>query len=863
MLRALTIAFCLLLVGLAAAAADFPYRGDESFEGKVRAPGEFLGVPLGDRFTPHHDVMRYCRAVADASPRAHLVEYGRTVEGRELVLLFISSEQNLARLDDIQELQQKLADPRRLADGESVDTLLPRLPAVVWLGYNVHGNESSGTEAALRVIYQLVDGSDATTRKLRRNALVIVDPLLNPDGRERYLHWYATMAQAPGNPDPDAREHSEPSPGGRTNHYYFDLNRDWAWLSQRETRARFVQYLRWQPLVHVDVHEMSSESTYFFFPAAKPFNLNYPEHTLRWGEVLGKGNAAAFDRFGWLYYTAEGFDLLYPGYGDSWPSLHGSIGMTYEQAGGGRAGLQIKRRDGTILTLHDRLHHHFVASLATVETSVDRKEDLQRSFHQFRASAIETGGKGPVVEYIFPPADVPERLERLVKLLVDQGVEVERTLEDAVAESLTNHLGETKELKRLPAGTYIVPLAQPAGRLARALLEPEAKVTENRFYDISAWSLPFAMGLSAYASAERVDVPREPVTEPRRATGSVSGRARYAYLLRWKGVSAVRALHALQSAGIPTRLIPEEVEIGDAKFAAGTIMIPVRPGDEKVHEKAAEVSRAHGVELVAVDSGWTDKGIDLGSGKIAKLAPPRIAVATGSGVSSGSFGAVWYLFERELELPFAAFALDRIGSLDLDEYNVLILPSGFGYSRALSESTVTRLETWVSRGGVIVAYGGGAFALTAESTGLTRVSSKAPEVKKPDKEEKPVRRKIEELDERRRERQVPGNIFRVDLDEGHPLSFGLPQKIYALMSGTRSFALSGGAGDVGMFTDDTAVSGYISEENIAKRRRRVFLAEERRGRGAVILFAGDPNFRLFWRGLTPLFLNAVFLRTTH
>ncbi|MGB1071703.1 MAG: M14 metallopeptidase family protein, partial [Planctomycetota bacterium] len=316
------------------AKGTFEYRSDDAYEGQVATAGDFFGIPLGERFTPHRDVMDYCRMLAEKSPRVVLQKYGESVEGRDLVLMLISSEENISRWEEIRQAQILLADPVQLQRQKNGDleSILPNLPAVVWLSYNVHGDESSATEAALATMHQLVDGAGERWQSIRENTLVVVDPLLNPDGRERYLQWYNSVRAHPADPDPLAREHSPPSPSGRTNHYYFDLNRDWAWQSQPETRQRIVEYLRWQPLVHVDFHEMSPNSTYFFFPPEEPFNANIPEDRISWSETFGKSNAKAFDRFGWKYYTGEQFDLFYPAYGDSWPTLNGAIGMTYEQA---------------------------------------------------------------------------------------------------------------------------------------------------------------------------------------------------------------------------------------------------------------------------------------------------------------------------------------------------------------------------------------------------------------------------------------------------------------------------------------------------------------------------------------------------
>ena len=823
----------------------------EEFVDGVPSPEAHLGVAIGDRFTPHHDVLRYCQELARRSPRVRIQQYGRTPEGRELILLFISTPENLARLDTIRSTQQSLADPRT---GFDLDQLSSH-PGVVWLSYNVHGNEAACTEAALQVAYHLAASQHPEVATLRNSLVTIIDPLLNPDGRERYVHGYHSRAPLVANPDGNGREHREPWPGGRSNHYYFDLNRDWAWLSQPETRARIAQYIQWQPLVHVDFHEMSAESSYFFFPASAPINSNYPAHTLRWGERFGRGNAAMFDRWGWEYYTTETFDLFYPAYGDSWPSLHGAIGMTYEQAGSGRAGLRYRRRDGEEITLRERAHHHFVSSFSTLNTAATQKEFLQRSFHEFRKGAIDLGSEKSPREYVFP-RDRSGRAEELARLLVAQGVEVMQTKGNRSVTGLEPFFGEAEESVFLPAGSFVVSLAQPAGRLARALLEPQAEITEKRFYDVSAWSLPFSMGVAAYQAKSTIDGALEPALTPL-PRAARPAPAEYAYVIPWTGARSARWLARLQKLDVRVRLLMHPIRVGTTEVGRGGLVILTRGQEDKVETAIDALWSEDGFTALALGSGWTDEGYELASDSHPKIAPARIAVATGSGIQSGSFGAVWSLLEREIGQPFCAFDLDDLGSLDLDDYNVLILPHGRGIRGELSGGGRDRLDRWLRDGGHLIAIEGSAFGLEGEK-GLTRYSSD-----RDDPSEATVRRTLEELRKRRELGNVPGNIFSVDMDPEHPLSFGMPRTIYAFMDSVRSFEVRGSGGDVGMFTEEPDVSGMISEENVAKIGGRVYLAQERRGRGRITLFAGDPNFRGFWRGLTPIFLNAVYLQNRY
>ena len=832
----------------------FPYTGSDTFEGKIPSPDQFYGVKLGDRFTPHHDVMAYCREVARLSPRVSIERYGHSVEGRELVLLMISDQKTISRLDQIESDLGLLADPRELSEREdlSLEELVARLPAVVWLSYNVHGDESSGTEAALATIHQLADGSDPAIRRIRENCLVIVDPLLNPDGRERYLHWYQQNGAVPPDPDPAAREHSPSSPSGRSNHYLFDLNRDWAWQSQPETRARIPQYLRWQPQVHVDFHEMSPQSTYFFFPPEEPINSNIPEDRVEWSRKFGLANARAFDRFTWRYYTAEQFDLFYPAYGDSWPTLNGAIGMTYEQAGGGSAGLVYRRRNGTLLTLQERLHHHHVAGLATADCAAQNRVQLLTDFHQFRQGTIYAGRDSDISQFIIPPASGDRRLS-LLRLLKAQGIEMVQTIDEVVVEGLVHHDGTAQEILKLAAGTVVVPLDQPQGRLARTLLEPHASAGEAYFYDVAAWSLPMAFGVETLIASQPISgilIPLGPIEDP---VGRVEQKAGVAYLHRWEGVPSARALRAIQKGGERVDLITEAIQIQGQDFPPGTLVVRVSSPD--THALVEQVARDTGTVFHGTASGWTDLGPDLGSGTFPELAHARIAVLGPDSVSSLSYGAVWSFLEQEMGIEFTTVSAARL-SRSLDLIDVLVIPSGVRGS-SLGDRTKKELAQWVRSGGVVLALGSSAFQMG--ESGLDLVSQQVRKVEEP--EEKPKKRRTRaDLREERRQQQVPGNIVSVELDPEHPLSFGQPPRIFGFIGSAKIFELSGGASDVGVLREeDPVVSGFISDENQQALAGGVWLVEQGVGRGRVVLFAGDPLFRSFWRGTADLFLNGLLL----
>ncbi len=833
----------------------FKYQDDDAFEGLIPTADEFFAIPLGQRFTPHRDVMDYCQMLADKSPRVTLQKYGKSAEGRDLVLLMISSADNIQRLSEIRQAQMLLADPEQLQlqKNAALDDLLKDLPAVVWLSYNVHGDESSATEAALATMHQLADGKGDRWDSIRNNTLVIADPLLNPDGRERYLQWYNSVRTHPADPDPLAREHSPPSPSGRTNHYYFDLNRDWAWQSQPETRQRIVEYLRWQPLVHVDFHEMSPSSSYFFFPPEEPFNANIPADRISWSETFGKSNASAFDRFGWKYYTGEQFDLFYPAYGDSWPTLNGAIGMTYEQAGGGRAGLTYRKSNGELLTLVDRLHHQHVAGLATVECASDHRDQLQRDFFSFREQTIVAGRNGDVAQFILPPADDDHRRQAMADLLIRQGIQLVKTMDEVVTEGLADHSGNPLGVRNLPPGTIVVPLDQAQGRLAKTLLEREAEVGEAYFYDVSAWSLPLAFGVETLVAKDPIDAILTPWSPQAVVTGQVEGKGTLAYLHRWTGMPSAKALRQLQERGQSVDLVTRPIEIQGQSYPAGTLVVRVK--DEETHEAVGVVAERTGTFFRGTDSAWTDVGPDLGSDQFPTLAHARIAVLGPDSVSSYAYGSVWSFLEQEMGIPFTALTSSGLRR-GLDDFDVLVLPSGIG-SSALNEQTRDALQSWIRSGGVCIAMGSSAIRVAGKN-GLVSRELLDNQESSPEEDPKPKTRT--ELREENRKEQVPGNIVALDIDREHTLGFGLPARIHGFTSSTQIFKVQGDGQDVAVLPDDhPVVSGFISEQNQKRLGGGVWLATERSGRGQVVLFAGDPLFRSFWRQSSEVFLNALLL----
>jgi hypothetical protein len=866
-----------------------------------------LGYGLGEQFTPYSEVERYYKTLAGASDRVKLQPYGKSYEARTLYTVVISSPKNLARLDAIRAATAKLADPRKTTPDEA-QKLAADTPVVLWYSYNVHGNEAASSEAAMQFAYELAASQDDRVRNWLDNAVMVIDPMANPDGRDRYVNFYKQSVGAYPRADRFAAEHNERWPGGRLNHYLFDLNRDWAWMSQAETVARAAAYLKWNPQVDVDFHEMSPQSTYFFFPPAKPILPWIAPLLSKWYDIYGKANAAALDKNGSRYFTKEEFDMFYPSYGDIWPSLNGAVGMTYEQGGGGAGGLKIDLpEDQRTLTLRDRAANHFVTSIATLDTSVKNREARLHDFYEFHRTAIQAGQQGPVRQYYLVPGRDPERTAHVIDVLLQQGIEVKRAAADFDAEDLTSYWGDKSASKRLPAGTYVIDLAQPAGFLARALLERDIPRNELFFYDVSGWALPLAANVEGYSSGKIARVGLADAVAPLVPAGLVDGPAQpAAYVFSTESGAAVRMLGQLLNQNIKAYVSLKPIKIAGRQFPAGSIVVPTDTNSADMTGRMAGLAAKNHCDIVATPTLMSEEGIDLGSNRMRFLRKPKIAILTDTPVSSTDYGALWYLFEQRLELPFTPLRTENLGQVDLSAYNVLILPAdsgdGKGYSRALDKALTSKISEWVRNGGVLIAIRGGAVWASKAKSGLTSVtyhfirpddeqarideekaaassssssakpgdapsaspaapaapaSKDADKAKEAELDTKLI--KYADREKKQRAEEVPGTILRVTLDNTHPLGFGFDEQLPVLNDTAPILDLSSKGENVAYYPkDNLKLSGFISPENEKKIVQTAFLIRERQGRGQVILFADNPVFRGFWDGTTRLLLNSIF-----
>jgi len=841
------------------------------------SPEAFLGYPPGTHFTPHHKIVSYFKEVARTAPGQVKVEqYGETYEGRPLLLAYIASPENFQRLEAIRLNNLRLA-------GVARDRMLPdtNAPAIVWLSYNVHGNEPASSEAAMKTLYELVNPANAKSKEWLQHTVVIIDPCLNPDGRDRYVNWFNTAVGKEPNPDPQSREHQEPWPAGRTNHYNFDLNRDWAWQTQIETQQRMKKYNAWLPQVHVDFHEQGYNNPYYFAPAAEPYHDVITPWQRDFQVQIGKNHAKYFDQQGWLYFTKQEFDLFYPSYGDTYPTYSGSIGMTFEQ-GGIRAGLAIVTSDEDTLTLTDRLEHHYTTGMSTIEVSAQNAARLIKEFRKYFTDA-ETKPAGEFRAWFIKADPYGDRLERLKILLSRNSVD----WVPVASGSFTGLDYETGKMTTFKAGLNDIAINanQAKSNLLRVLFERNSRISDSVTYDITAWAIPYVYGLQAYglgtfvsgsngANESNTAPPAGSVEKTNGSTitkdaekpgADANGGGQYGYAVRWTGMQSARFLADLLKKGVKTRYAEEAFQSGGNNFEKGTLII-TSTGNNAVSKNGwalvSEAARRTGVVLSPIVSGFVEKGADFGSDRVHLIHKPRVAMLTGEEVSSVGAGEVWHFFEQDLDYPITQINADEIGRLNWKNYDVLILPNGY-YKSLVDINAAEPFRNWVKAGGRLIAMEDAVTQLSKIEWGI-RQKATATDKKDEDKDKKEDDYSVlHRYGNRQRDEvmnSVPGSIYKVELDNSHPLAFGYPDHYYTLKQDDNVYEfIKDGGWNVGIIKKDNYVSGFTGNKAKAKLKDGVIFGVQDMGKGVIIYMADDPLFRSFWENGKLLFCNAVFL----
>ena len=822
---------------------------------------------LGQRFTPHEALVAWARRLADAAKdRVQLQVLNITEEGREQLLLAITHPDNLPKLEALRAANARLADPRGVGADEA-RRIAEENPAFVWLGYSVHGAEASGSEAALAVAYHLAACTDPDLMDQLRRVVVLMDLTQNPDGRARLIQAVTEATQGANPADPDDAQNRAIWPGGRFNHRLFDLNRDWAWQTQAETRAKTAAFQRWNPQVLADQHEMGPEATYYFPPTMAPLHTAIPEAFKgRWQQTFGQGIARAFDAKGWAYFTRDVFDLFYPSYGDSWPSLQGAVGMTFEMAG--QVGVAYQRRDGEVLTLLDRVKRHATASLATVATAAANRQALLSDYAKVRRDQVAKGAAAGA--FLLGEGEDPGRTRELVALLQRNGIEVTRTT--AAVSAGLEPIGVERLEGRAPAGSYLVALDQPTGLLAQALLEKEATFGPKPSYDVTAWSLPLTFGVPAWYAKVRPAVATEALKAPQ---PPALAEAAWGYLLPAGFEGRESILAAAHQAGHRAWAVTEGIRVQGQAHAPGAVLLRPAKGQDMAALRAflAPHLLRTGHPAVGLQGAQTEQGPDLGSNRVQPLQRPRLAVVMDRPADPTALGAVLHTL-REAGLPFTQVRASDLGRARLARFTHVILvddnAAGNAWRGALGDGA--RLKAWVQDGGCLVGLQGG--ALFANRTGLLqagfRFLPKAAEearLKEKDPKKELEKPKAEDLtqpwgarEDRALREVIPGALLRVKVDATHPLAWGLHGSEGAVLNLTDPILELSPAGENPLHFPKAAlkVSGLLAPPLEEKLQQTAYALREPLGLGAVVAFAGDPVFRANQPFTRRAFLNALF-----
>ncbi len=866
---------------------DFLYWPEADYDPAIPTVEEILGHSVGERITWHADAIRYFEALAAAQPdRVVLQEYAQSWQGRKLIYAVISSPENIARLESIKGNMQRLADPRN-TDEDDATAIIETQPAVTWLSYGVHGNEISSTDAAMLTAYHLLASrGDGRVESILRDTVVVIDPVQNPDGRDRFIHAFTSAEGIQPDFDRLSAEHDEPWPGGRTNHYLFDMNRDWFIQTQPETQGRTAAMLEFYPVAYVDAHEMGSDGTYFFAPEAIPYNPHLAEDQRNSLQLFGRNNARYFDQFGLDYFTREVYDAFYPGYGASWPSYFGSIAMTYEQASA--RGLVFRQYDGVDLHFRETVRNHFLTSLATAETVQTNREKLLTDFYNYRASAIEEGEEESIRTYIIPAQADQDAADKLAGLLGRQGVEVDR------ATDAFNACGRSYD-----AGSYVIRSDQPSKRFIRTLLdvdvpmeedflvEQERRRSENlpdEIYDVTAWSLPLMFNIDADTCnrAPAGDFVRHG-TDLILAGAVVGGEASVSYIVPWGEASAVRFLSQALQRGLTVKSNDKAFTNLGNNYPAGSLILDVADNPQNIHQQLTDIAQETGAEVIAVNDSWVTEGPSFGSANVVRFNQPRVAMAWDEPTTAYSAGNTRFVIERQFGYPVTPIRVDRLRSADLRHYQVLILPlmSGGGYESALGTSGVENLTRWVEQGGVLIGLGNATRFLSDPDVDLLSVRRERAvvEVEAPEDEEAEEATvegsyltSAEEYDDRvvaleDSPDSVAGVLVRADVHPEHWLSAGVAPVLNVLIRGSDIYTpirINDGV-NVARFQgpDELLASGYIWDENRRQLAYKPFVLQESRGAGEVIAFTQDPTVRAYLDGLNVIMMNAIFRGSAH
>ncbi|MFQ5510827.1 MAG: M14 family metallopeptidase [Candidatus Krumholzibacteriia bacterium] len=890
-------------------AYDAPFLEGGTYRGDVQSPTEFLGFELGSVPMRHEHALRYFRYLSGNFSNAYLAEYGSTYEGRKLFYLTVTSESHAQDLEGVRERIGKLADPRKSSgDGEATD-IIKTTPAVAWMAYGIHGDELSSCDAAVQLAYQLLAGTDDVTRNIRDNVVVCIDPMQNPDGRMRWLKQMEQWNSVVPNTDVESLHHRGVWPWGRGNHYLFDLNRDWFTQVHPESRGRIDAILKWNPQFLLDCHEMGPLNTYLFSPPREPFNPFLISQIHKWWDVYSKDQADAFDAHGWSYYTREWNEELFPGYGSSWGSHIGAIGMLYEQAG--VDGSAVKRRDGSVMSYRETVHHQFTSSMANLQTTADHRAELLSDFYEEKKRDV--GGRRKGAAYVVAPSANRSRVERLAETLQRQNIEVEVAEGDFKLGRATSASGKVVKGLVLPRGSLIIRVNQPMRSLLETILAFDIRLptdfletqrkellkhNRTRLYENTGWSLLLGYNLECYR-AEAVPGVKTTPWAPAGVEGRViGGPSRYGYAVDNADDRSFVLLARLFERGYRIWAARKKFIVDGRSFGPGSFVLrnSANPSLEEADLEA--LARETGVHIYSVNTALGRPEADLGGAEFTLLQKPRIGLVGGTSISTYGFGAIWHMLDSRVNYMTSTLEATSLGRMDLRKYNVIILPHSAGPSamkQLMGKGGIKKLKTWVKDGGTLIANRSSAAFLADSSVAVSSVRQKrqvlkklaeydswrewsvaaeSPEIDSLDlwdakkegtaKKEEESKRDFEALkqeDELARRLRPRGVILSAVLDDTHWLAFGERSPLPVMVSTGYTYLDKRGVEVAARYAREGEVrmSGLLWPEARRRWSETAYATREPLGGGQIILFAGHPNFRAYFHGGERLLQNAIFL----
>jgi hypothetical protein len=819
---------------------------DISYNKSIPTPEDFLGFQIGEWHLTHDQLVYYLKALAAASDRVTVEEYARSYEDKPLILLTITSAKNQKNIDKIKAEHVKLSNPE-----ESKNLDISQMPTVLYQGYTIHGNEPSGSNAAPLYAYYLAAGEGAEFEKMLENVVVLLDPCYNPDGMHRFSTWVNANKSLSWNKSTDGngREFNEVWPAGRTNHYWFDLNRDWLPLQHPESQGRVQKFHEWKPNILTDHHEMGGHSTFFFQPGipSRTFPLT-PQMNQDLTAEIGNYHANGLNQIGSMYYSKESFDDFYIGKGSTYPDVNGCIGILFEQ-GSSRGHLQMT--ENGVLSFPFTIRNQLTTSISTLHAGYEMREKLLTFQQDFYGNSLAEAKKDKIEAYVFGDEFDAARVAHFVEMLQRHQIKVYRLDDDLKQKG--------KVFKK--EWSFVVPTNQSQYRVVKGIFMTMTEFNDNLFYDVSTWTMPLAFNIDCEHLKNTLTL-GEIVEGDVFPKGKIIGdKSNYAYLFRWDGYYTPRALNEILESGLIAKVASKAFSIetvdGLQDFSYGTILIPIQiqqKNADEIHALLTKIAQRDGFDIYAVNTGLTAIGMDLGSRNMQNLKAPKALMIVGDGASAYDAGEVWHLLDKRYDMPITLVEKSEFNQIQLADYNTLILVSGSYGGLPMDE-----IKSWLRKGGVIVGFKSAMNWL--KSAGMLQANTKAKISEKPTSN---LELNYENIDDINGAEVIGGAIFQTEIDLTHPLAYGYHNvNIPIFRRGTQFFTPSDNEISTPLkYTNDALLSGYISENNLETLNNSASILVGGVGRGRVIGFADNTNFRAFWYGTNKLFANALFFGQT-